>query len=425
MPIMGRFGHLRLVLVGLASASCTGADVPAPASADAPQPVSTAPPARHEPAASVPTPPPAVPAPTAMPTPTAPDPAPADVPIVVSITPLRSAAATSPTWTEIHTFDTRATMQPLDAGVLISAEAEWVVDASGSLVAEPALREGWPPSESVTVGTWPTDAWRVAVTDVERSSANRAFYRWRTDHWLAQRFTTPSGEKVRVLSDMDHEYMYRKSPRSGFLLARTTSPSSIVRVGGRHPAPADAAIPSPSGVHVVDFYETRAGRIVVAAEAAIHVGCADPHGDCEGSSVYAWSADASVPHDGDGRSWAAIGRHGFARALYGEGQNLVFVHDGTQARIEQLPDGRETDRVLGTAAGVLWVALTGTGSDRLLRRDRNGVWTTVALPESMADAPTLAIAVHDADRLWVLAGTAEHSTVFAADLAVPVTEQAG
>jgi len=348
----------------------------------------------------------------------------------VAVEALAPSATTTPVWTEVHRFAARVTVQPLELGVILAGGGTWVLAGHGALVDDPAALADSPralESSDTVVGTWPSDAWRVAVTDVERSSYDLAFYKWRGNRWVAQSFVPPGEEgKVRQLSDTENYWLYRKSPRSGFLLADPLALSSgITRIAGAHPAPAGATIPSAEDVQ--DFYETRAGSIVLVGNAEVHVGCAYQQSSCTAPTVRTLPEKTHAATDSDGERWAAIGRHGFARVMQtigGPDARLLLVHDGQHMTLGEIAGDREVQRVLGTTSGVLWVVTSGTGADRLLRRDRAGEWTTVALPEAIADAPTIGIALRDAERLWVVGMTGDAATAFELG-GTPSADQAG
>jgi hypothetical protein len=308
----------------------------------------------------------------------------------LAITPW-SAAPRAVAWTLAAEPSEPLALVDLHAGVLGRGGGRWwQLGADGTLAAVEMSVE----PELPILGVWPTDAWFVNRRyRNDGGGSDDVYLELRLmklrggDRWVPQVYSG-SGEQWfhPGTEDEDEPHM---SALSG-MLVYPRSLERITRVAGRH---GDPVLGARRG-EAVDFLEVGSGKVLVLSRDAdgTYVQTA-----CDDEACVAAKA-RKLPLSGwtFGRR-ALRGKHGASVLATAEGRSFVLHHDGKSGvwRLDELPPGEAVSGMWASAGGGLWT-LSG---ELLRRRDGDGTWHEVALPEGMT-GPSVAVDV-DRAQLWV------------------------
>lgn len=338
------------------------------------------------PAEAIPAPDPTEPVPSTFslePTPSAP-------PDELAIRPWSVAPRTA-AWTLVAEPPEALALVDLNAGVLGRAGGRWwQIAADGAITAVEMNIE----PELPILGVWPTDAWFVNRrfrnyddgSDMEYLELRLMKLRG-GNRWVPQVYSGTGEQWFHPgTDDEDEPHM---SATSG-MLVYPRSLERITRVAGRHGDP----VLGPHRGDVVDFLETASGKVHVLSRDA---GGTYAQIACEDDACVATNT-RKLPLSGwtFGRRLAR-GKHSVSVLATGEARAFMLHHDGKSGgwRLDEFPAGETPNGMWASAAGGLWT-LTGA---RLRRRDTDGTWYDVALPEGMT-GPTVAVDL-DRARVWV------------------------
>jgi hypothetical protein len=237
-------------------------------------------------------------------------------------------------------------------------------------------------------GVWPDDAWSIAQRYDHALSSTRLLHLHDGKHWVAESY---SGS-----DSTGGAYVFRKSMRpQGGLLA--TKNGVIERVAGIGPPP---VIGSYRG-ELIEFIEAGEGKVYVISQQGqtreegrtFHVvlDCADEACVLEKSRSLPLSGPWSFEHP--------VSRDAEALSLIASGEGREFVLDVGPAgwALSEFPDGNSLEGMWASEDGGLWVQDIGHGV--LWRRDPQGTWRNVGLPEGIMGI-TVAMTA-DRKELWI------------------------
>ncbi|PRQ01239.1 hypothetical protein [Enhygromyxa salina] len=328
-----------------------------------------------------------------------------DAPTTAPNTVPTSPASPTPitlSWREVATFPAPLAFVYIQTGVLARGAAGYYdLDDAGQL----APRAGLELPSGELLGDWPTDAWLVTSTQQPIAPGQPLSFEHEVMQLDADRrwVTRELRNQARWIAGA---HVVRKGA-FGTVLVREGS--KLTRVGGKDNPKTGPRM----GKLIVDVIETRAGSLYNISERPngiyVQINCSDrdcvddnakklPHGSL-------WSFSTQVLRQTTGVSVVAtVDREGAV------GHHLLHYERGNW-KLESLlhpPTG-----LWPADDGGLWVL----GNGKLMHRDSQGVWHTVAAPEGASSIS--AAMLPDRTELWVAATVKGKGVVFATSASPP------
>jgi hypothetical protein len=246
-------------------------------------------------------------------------------------------------------------------------------------------------------GVWPDDAWSIAQRFDHDLASTRLLHLHDGKDWASESYSGSSSTGA--------GYVFRKSTRAqGGLLA--TKNDVIERVAGHGPPP---VIGSYRG-EMMEFIEAREGKVYVISKQGqtreegrtfhVVIDCADEACVIETSR--------SLPLSGPWFFERHVTRDAEAVSIIASAEGRNFVLDGGPAgwALSEFPRGSSLDGMWASEDGGLWVQ--DNDHDGLWRRDPQGTWRNVALPEGITGI-TVAMTA-DRKELWISGAASDPSS---------------